>query len=155
MAYDIRAGCGRNGRGSSPRPPAHAGPAPGRPVKVILAGGDEKQARSFDESQLPADVELVARFHPGMKSSWNKTLRKVKHVARHADAIAMTTDVRTEFGRRLKAWARDNDVPLEVGFARGQRAIEELILRARDRARCTGNAHRGPSPRSHPDAAKG
>ncbi|MFC1499959.1 hypothetical protein ACFL6T_02950 [Candidatus Zixiibacteriota bacterium] len=101
------------------------------PVHVLVAGGNETQARYDDRihkelaEQYPAiSVEF---FHTGWSSNWMPMFEQIMQHQKEADAVVIISLIRTNLGRKIRA---NCEVPWRTCGGSGKKAIMNSILNA-------------------------
>jgi hypothetical protein len=107
------------------------------PVRVIFAGGDERQARMRPGveaalgERFGADL-AVSWYFPGWSASWAGTAEGIEARYGDADAVVLMALVRTQFGRRIRASAGEAGLPWVACTGHGRGAILHAIEHAAD-----------------------
>lgn len=121
-------------------PDRPAGPRAGRPVTVLVVGGNEIQSRDAErvrQKVWQADPGINVDFvHSGWTSNWSKHLEDVKHkLDNGCHALVLLRFMRTQLGRKVRAECGRRDVQWRFCWSGGQSGIIEAVHRAADAGR--------------------
>ena len=110
-------------------------------VRVLVVGGDERQARTKErvlrnvhERDNSVNIEFV---HTGWTSNWSTYADKIVQLMKthQAQALVMMRFMRTHLGRRIRKECGKHSVPWRFCWGGGGSAIAEAVLKAARAAR--------------------
>ena len=117
-----------SGDDDSPSPDSSAA----GPVRVLLVGGNEVQARSDGgvEAKLAGrDPQVRVEFlRTGWGSNWNDYLGIIKTAVANCDGVVVMRYIRTHLGRHVRAMCGERDVPWRLCGSGGQGGQVEAVL---------------------------
>ena len=102
------------------------------PVRVLLVGGNEVQAKSeggIEAKLVSRDPHVTVEFlRTGWGSNWNDYLRITKTKVANCDGVVVMRYIRTHLGRHVRATCGERDVPWRLCGSGGQGGQVEAVL---------------------------
>ena len=113
--------------------PVESGPRPPTPLRVLVVGGNERQAKAEDvvRSRLSeGHPNILVNFkQTGWTSNWKHVFQEIESEFERHDALVIIRFMRTHLGRRIREKWPDSR-PWRSCWGGGARAIYEAVVRA-------------------------